>query len=462
LELEMITRRQLVASTGALAVPPIATAAQTKVLVFVPRTALNSLDAVWTTEQVTRAFSLAVFESLFSVDEDLNPKPQMAEGYVVEEDGKRWTIHLRSGLRFHDGEPVLARDCVASINRWMKRDAVGRSLAARLDAMEAPDDTGVVFRLKRPFAQLPFALGKAQPNVLPIMPARIAATDPSKHVDEIIGSGPFRFLPGEFSAGSFTALARFEAYEPRNETANGTAGGRRVLVERVEWRAIPDPATAANALLTGEVDWVDTPLHDLVPRLRADRKVIVQAFDPYGTYALLRPNHTQPPTNNVLVRQAIMAALDQEELMQTVTAGERSYYTVPVGCFMPGSAAENRAGMERIGGHSVAEVRTMFRQAGYNGERIVMLDPADSAPMHAMFQVIAARLSGVGFNVDDVVLDQATVVARRNHREPVEKGGWSLTMAIPTGADHLDPLVALGLRTGAAAWIGWPVSCCLT
>jgi peptide/nickel transport system substrate-binding protein len=97
----------------------------------------------------------------------------------------------------------------------------------------------------------------------------------------------------------------------------------------------------------------------------------------------------------------------------------------------------------------------MLRQAGYKGERLVLLDPADT-PAHAMFQIIAARLSAAGMNVDDVVIDQATVIQRRNNRGPVEKGGWSGLIALAPAADHLDPLVALGLRTGPAAWIGWP------
>jgi peptide/nickel transport system substrate-binding protein len=89
-----------------------------------------------------------VFESLYSVDENWHPRPQMATGHTIEDDGLRWTIKLRDGLPFHGNEPVLARDCTTLIGRWMKRDASGKTLAQRLAALEEPDDRTVVFRLK--------------------------------------------------------------------------------------------------------------------------------------------------------------------------------------------------------------------------------------------------------------------------------------------------------------------------
>jgi peptide/nickel transport system substrate-binding protein len=452
----MTRRRVVLAGLSSLATPAIARGQSARVLRFVPRTGLALLDPVWTTETATRAFALSVFESLYSVDEKLVAHPQMAAGHMVEDEGSRWVIRLRDGLRFHDGEPVLARDCVASISRWMKRDAVGRTLALRLDALEAPDDQTIVFRLNKPFPQLPFALGKAQPNMLPVMPARLASTDPSQQVSELIGSGPFRFVPGEFLAGSFAVMARFEGYVPRDEVPNGTSGGRKALLDRVEWHAIPDPATAAGALLKGEMDWVETPLPDLLPQLRRNRDIVVDICDPHGSYPLLRPNHVSGPTANVGVRRAIMAALDPAEIIHAVTGDEPGTATAPVGCFLPGSASDSRTGMELLGPKDPAVVKAMLREAGYANERLVLLHAADFAPVNAMFQVIAVRLADAGFNVDDQVMDQATVVTRRNNREVPDKGGWSLLIANAPAADHLSPLVALGLRTGAAAWIGWP------
>ena len=259
-------RRHLLAGLGALAAPSIVKAQSSRVLRFVPTPAVSYMDPVWTTANF--GVATVVFESLYSVDENLQPRPQMAAGHTIEDGGKRWIIKLRDGLRFHDNEPVLARDCAASIGRWMKRDASGKTLAQRLDSLEAPDDRTVVFRLKKPFPQLPFVLGKAQPNVLPIVPSRLAATDPGTQMSETIGCGPFRFVANEFSIGHLAVFERFAAYRPRDEAPNGTSGGRIAKVDRVEWLAIPDAATASAALLTGEVDWLDFPIPDMVPRLQ--------------------------------------------------------------------------------------------------------------------------------------------------------------------------------------------------
>ncbi len=452
----MLGRRMLMAGAAALAAPHIAGANSPKALRFVPRWGLAQLDPVVTTDAMTRQFGIMVFESLYSVDEALNPRPQMVEGHVVEDDGRRWMLRLREGLRFHDGEPVLARDCVASIKRWLARDLLAQSLRPRLDNVEALDDRTLVFRLNRPFARLDFALGKAQPNILPIMPQRLAETDPSKPVNEVIGSGPFRFLPDQFKVASFAAFEAFENYSPRNEPANGTAGGRRARVARVEWNAIPDPGTAAAALMTGEVDWIDSPMADLLPRLRQSSRVTVDVIDRFGFTTMLRLNHASGPTADLGIRQAIMAAIDQSEIMHAITGGDTRMYTVPAGVFVSGGPCASTAGLERLGPRSDTEVRAMLEAAGYQGDRLVLLHPTDNVFANTASAIVAGRLRECGLNIDDVAMDQGTLMQRRNSREHPAHGGWSMFALNPAGVDHLDPLVALGLRNGKAAWIGWP------
>jgi peptide/nickel transport system substrate-binding protein len=197
---------------------------QGRTLIHVPQANLTSLDPVWTTAVITRNSAHMLFETLYGRDEALNPKPQMVEGHRVEEDGRRWTMRLREGLLFHDGERVLARDCVASLRRWMVRDPIGQTLSARLEALEAPDDRTLVFRLRKPFASLPYALSKTQPSPV-IMPERVAQTDPYKQVQEIVGSGPFRWVAEEYVPGSRAVYVKFDRYRPRDEPVSHAAGG---------------------------------------------------------------------------------------------------------------------------------------------------------------------------------------------------------------------------------------------
>lgn len=446
------------AATAGAALAHPAIAQGTKPLIFVPQGNLASLDPVWTTATVTRNYAMMVFETLYGMDARLNPKPQMAEGHTVDADGKRWTITLRPGLLFHDGSKVLAADCVASLNRWMKRDAVGQILAARLDALEAPDDRTLVFRLSKPFAALPYALAKTQPSPAMIMPARIAATDPFKPFTEVVGSGPFKFEPSEYNSGSRAVFTKFAAYSPRAEAPDFTAGARRALVERIEWKIIPDASTAVNALTSGEVDWIEQPLPDLLALLRKNRDVVVDRLDPYGLYPVARFNSLQGPTANIGVRQAILAAVNPVEVMQAVMGEDTSGYHAPVGAYLPGTESANTAGMDRLGGHkSVDEIKAMLKAAGYAGEKLVLLHATDQPFYDAMSQVMAATMKKIGINVDDQAMDFGTVVQRRASKEPIDKGGWSMFCASFPAVDYLDPLAAPAERgNGAKAWFGWP------
>jgi len=232
-------------------------------------------------------------------------------------------------LRYVSAAGVVQLDpLVASISRWLKRDAPGRTLALRLDALEALDDQTVVFRLKKPFSQLPFILAKTMPNLLAIMPARLAATDPAQPVNELVGSGPYRFVADEFSTNSLAVLARFEAYQPRDEPPSGTSGGRIAKMDRIEWRVIPEAATQVNALLTSEVDWIGAVPPDLNPLVRRNPNIVVEVIDPFGLYPFVRPNHVSGPTANVGIRRAIMAALDGHEIIAAAVGDEPGMVTL--------------------------------------------------------------------------------------------------------------------------------------
>jgi peptide/nickel transport system substrate-binding protein len=453
-------RRDLLTAGAALAAAPLARPAvgqPAKVITHVPQANLTSLDPVWTTAVVTRNSAHMLWETLYGRDETLDPKPQMVEGHRVEDDGRRWTMRLREGLLFHDGERVLARDCVASLRRWMVRDQIGQTIAARLDALDAPDDRTLVWRLKAPFPSLPYALAKTQPSPV-VMPERLARTDPYRQVQEFVGSGPFRWVADEYVPGSRAVYARFERYNPRPEPVSHAAGGYRVLVDRVEWRIMPDPATAANALINGEVDWIDQPLSDLLPRLRRARGVTVGQLDEYGTFGALRPNHLHGPTANAGVRRAMLAAIDQEEVMTAVMGEDRSLWRAPVGFFLPGTPSANDAGMENVRNRrGTDEVKAMLRAAGYNGEPVVFMHPTDQTFYDAMSHVAIAAFRKVGITVDDQAMDWGTVVQRRTSFEPLERGGWSIFPAGFPAAEYRDPVFATNIRgNGRRAWFGWP------
>jgi len=252
----MMKRRTLLATgTAALAAPHVARSQATRTLKFVPQIDVPLLDPVVTSAYISRNHGFVVFDTLFGQDGAFKAQPQMVDGFTTEPDGRTWRLTLRDGLRFHDGTPVLARDCVASVNRWGKRDAFGQALMAAIDELSAADDKTLVFRLKRPFPLLPDALGKVAGVMCAIMPERLADTDPYTPITEMVGSGSFRYVAAERVPGALSVYTRFEGYVPRpGGTPSWTAGPKIAHLDRIEWGAIPDPATAMAALHQGQVD----------------------------------------------------------------------------------------------------------------------------------------------------------------------------------------------------------------
>jgi peptide/nickel transport system substrate-binding protein len=451
-------RRHLLATGPAILAGPALAQSAARPLRFTPASDLAILDPIVTTTYITRNHAYMIFDQLYGQDEAFRPQPQMAESHNVEDGGRRVTIRLRPGLVFHDGEPVRARDAVASIRRWALRDQLGLTIMALTDELSAPNDRDIVFRLKRPFPLLFEALGKTSPPVAFIMPERIAAQDVSRPISEMIGSGPFRFLAGERVPGARNVYARFENYLPREEPASSTAGGKVVHIDRVEWRTIPDPATAAAAMQAGEIDAWEYPATDLLPLLRRARDITVENPDPTGFIGLLRFNHLQPPFNDPAVRRALLSAIAQPDFMRAVAGTDPSMWNTGIGFFPPASSMASPAGMAALTGpRDLDAARRALAPLG--NQRIVLLGPADYPQVQALTEVAADMLRRLGLNVDYVPSDWATVVQRRANRGPIAQGGWNLLCTFLSGLDLMNPGVNFFLRAqGETAFIGWPNS----
>lgn len=453
----MLNRRNLLltAATAPLARPAIA--AEPKVLRVMPQAVLNTIDPVWSSAQIVRNMGFMVWETLYGRDAAQNPKPQMLEGGLMEDGGKHWTLKLREHQMFHDGTPVLARDCVASLRRWMKRDASAAALESWTDELSAKDDRTLLLRLKFPFSHLPELLSKfISPAV--IMPERIALTDPFKQISEAIGSGPFKWVAGEHILGSRAVFAKNEKYVSRNEKSDWTSGGRPVYVDRVEWNMIPDGGTAANALMTGEIDWIEIPLPDLMPLLRKTPGIVTGHLDTYGQIMALRVNHLARPTSELGMRKAMMAAIDQREAMTAILGGDPDSWTAPVGFLATGNKEIDNAGIEAVNRkHSKAEVQALLDKAGYNGEKLVLLHATEHTFFNPASLIAAQQLKDAGINVDDQAMDWATVQARRVKRGQLSEGGWSMFPTVTPVPEYTSPLIASFMRgNGKDAFFGWP------
>jgi peptide/nickel transport system substrate-binding protein len=459
-----------VAASSSLAAPAIAQKAAAKTLKFVPQANLANFDPIWGTQYVVRNASQLVWDTLYGIDDTLTAKPQMLEGDEVSSDGLTWTFKLRPGLKFHDGAPVLAKDCVASIARWSARDAMGQMLKKLQKELVAVDDRTFKWVLSKPFTKMRYALGKVGTPCCFIMPERFASIDPMKQITEFIGagkphaefvgSGPMKFKIGEWVPGAKAVFEKFDGYVPRNEPSKWFSGGKVMLVDRVEWVIMPDPATASAALQSGEVDWWESPISDLIPVLKKNRNIKLDIADPLGNIGAFRLNHMHPPFKDVRARRAVQLALSQEDYMRAVVGNDTALWSTIPSFFTPGTPFYSDAGGEPLKGpRNLDAAKKLLAESGYSGLPVTCLVAQDQPPLKAMGEITADLLKKLGMAVDFVATDWGTVGQRRASKSEPGKGGWGMFHTWHAGADCVNPAAHIAVRAGGEkgpSWFGWP------
>ena len=384
---------QLAVCLGVALAAPVALAQTT--LKMVAHSDLKVLDPIWTTAFITRNHGYMVYDTLFAKDEKLQIQPQMVDKWTVSDDKLTWTFTLRDGLEWHDGKPVLAEDCVASLKRWGARDALGQQLMASTGELKVLDAKTFQLVLKGPFGLVLEALGKPSSTVPFMMPKRVADTDPFKQIDDYIGSGPFIFKKDEWKPGEKVVYLRNAKYKPRAEPPSMLAGGKVVKLDRVEWIAITDPLTAVNALQQGEIDVIEVPVPDLFPMLKADKNVSLFGWNALGSQIIMRMNHLHPPFNNLKARQAAMYAIAQEDFLRA-QVGDPDIYRVCNAPLVCGSPYEKNYG-DLLIKPNLEKARQLLKESGYDGTPIIMMQATDLQSSNQLPPVGKQALEKVGF-----------------------------------------------------------------
>jgi peptide/nickel transport system substrate-binding protein len=447
------------AAAGELATPALSQRAVARTVRFVPHADLANFDPIWNSAYIARNAGMLIWDTLYGVDARLQVQRQMVEAEQVSSDGLTWTFRLRSGLKFHDGEQVTANDAVASINRWAVRDALGQMIKAIEQELVATDDRTFRWVLKKPYPKMLLALGKITTPCCFVMPARIAATDPFKQISEYVGSGPMRFMRGDWVQGARAVFERFADYVPRAEEASWMAGGKRIAAERIEWITMPDPATTAAALQNREIDWWEVPHPDLVPLLRKNRNVVLDIQDRLGNIGLLAINHLFPPFDDARARRAILMALSQEEYMRAYVGDAADMWKPLPGYFTPGSPLYTEQGGDVLKGpRNLDAARRLLKESGYAGEPIVCMAAQDIPHYKLWGELTADLLKRLGMNVELVAVDWGTVVARRAQKNPPAKGGWHMYVTAIYGVDWVFPTSPHLQANGTAVANGWAKS----
>ncbi|MFZ5780536.1 MAG: ABC transporter substrate-binding protein [Pseudomonadota bacterium] len=441
------------ALAAGIALAPAMTSAQT--LKVIMHADVKIIDPYWTTAYIVRNYGYMVYDTLLAVDDKLRVQPQMLEGWKISDDKLTYTFTLRDGLKFHDGQPVTAEDCVASLNRWAPKDAMGQKLMSFTKELKAVDDKTFTLTLKEPYGLVLETLGKPSSLVPFIMPKRIAQTPGNAQIGEPIGSGPFVFRKDLWRPGEKAIFDKFKDYKPRPEPASSLAGGKVVKVDRVEWLNITDPQTIMNALISGDIDMIDQPVIELLPLLEGNKDIEVVELNPLGAQLVFRFNTLHKPFDNPRIRQAAVYALNQKDFLVAGYTNPK-FYKECKALFICGTPLATDKGFEDKLESNFAKSKEILKQEGYDGAPVVLLYATDTNTGR-LTPILKALLERGGFTVDMQAMDWNTVVSRRTRKEPPSAGGWSGFMTTWVSADVLDPVMSafVGANCEKAA-IGWP------
>lgn len=444
----------MAALCAALVLPAAAQTRAENVVKVVMHAPMRVLDPIFSDSYITRNHAYLVYDTLFALDEAGRPQPQMVDSFNLSADKRTYTFNLRPGLKFHDGTDVTADDVIASLQRWGQRDVLGKRLAEATEQMTAVNAKTFTIRTRKPYDMMLDSLAKPSSPVPFIMPRRIAQTPHTTAITDAVGSGPFRFVPAEFQPGVKAVYAKFNDYVPRKEKASNFAGGKTTNIDRLEVVSVPDGQTAVNALKKGEIDYIETVAPDLVTQLtdvkniKAEPKVNVQSM------YLLRMNWLQPPLDNVKVRRAVMSALYQVDYLEA-SIGDSKRYKVCGAILTCASPYKSDEGAPQVKKPDLEKVRQIVRESGYKGEKIVVMHSTDLRSMLNIAPVTAQALRSAGFNVEMQSTDWSTMLARRDNKGPVDKGGWSIYHTYVSTLDLMHPL-SNKMLDASGSLPGWP------
>lgn len=447
------------ALTTAFAMP--AAQAQTSdsksVLRVVPTQDLVAFDPISASSPQGSSYGMMIYDTLFTMDDKFVPQPQMVDTYTVSDDRSTYTFTLRDGQKWHDGQPVTAEDCVASIKRWGAKDGMGRILLSRTKSIDVIDAKTFQLTLKEPFAFVIDALARSNNAGAFMMPKRFAETDPLKPVAEAIGSGPYKLAKSEWVPGVKIVFVKNEDYVPRKEQPSALSGGKIAYFDRVEWLIMKDPGTALSALQRGEVDIWEAPPPELLPIVKSSPDLATSVVNPLGRLMNLRPNFTHPPFNDVRARQALQYLTDQNEYMMAAV-GDPEAFTTCTALLYCGGPLETHVGDERLQHKDTEKAAALFKETGWDFSKpITILQAMDAPEYTATAQVLAQNLRSIGLNARLVAMDLATMQVKSLERGTPEEGGYNIFATYNSPGNGINPLTGnITFANCEKAYAGWP------
>lgn len=380
----------------------------------------NTLDWMYTGESAARKIGWHVYEGLFALNQDYEAVPLLAEDYQVSEDGKTYTINLREGVTFHNGEAVTAKDAAASIERWLKVSSVGKITNEHVESIEADEDLQLKIQLNKTYSSLlsDLAAPKSAAVILPATVAEAAGEQPLDH-DQYIGTGPFQF--DSWKRGDEIVLAKYEDYASRTDETSGLTGEKKAFVDAIHFKIVKDPQVVVNGLKTGLYDYGDDIPLDLyevienTPNIEADTST--------NGYTVLTPDKSEAPFDDVLVRQALNAALNKEAIAKA-TYGNEEFYELDGALFTPNQTAlYSNENIDQFLSYDLDKAKQLLEESSYDGKPVKIIFSSDSSDYKKIAEIAEQQLEEAGFTVELESYEWATYLEKWG-----EPSNWDLVV----------------------------------
>ena len=350
-------------------------------------------------------------EPLFALDGNYEVKPVLAEGYEVSEDGLVYTITIRQGIKFHNGQELTADDVVASMTRWL---ALSGKAKALLDGttFAKVDDYTITMTLPVAYADAMSVIGTS---------IQWAAIYPKSSIDaagdagltEFIGTGPYKVE--EWKQDQYVLLTRNEEYTQPVGEGSGFVGEKEAVAEKIYYRIVTDESTRIAGVQTGEYDIAEGISLEYYESLSADENVAL-SVKTTGTLNMFF-NTTKRALANPTLRQAVLAAINCDDVMLGAYGDPNLYIMNPGWCNPDDAAWGTDAGSAYYNQNNVEKAKQLLAEAGYAGEEIVLVTTPDYPEMYNATLVVQAQLVAAGMNAIVEQYDFATFMERRANTE---------------------------------------------
>lgn len=367
-----------------------------------------TLDLMVTTNSLSVDVTSNIYEGLFTLDSHFVPQPMLAQTFKTEDHGRRWLIALRKGVLFHNGQEMTSDDVVASLNRWGKMTAGGRTLFQNLTKLEAPDRYSIVIHLKQPMSIVSSLLA-IRPGQAAIYPKSVIDAAGGGDMKQYIGTGPYRFV--SWQPNRFIELARFDKYQARTEPADGMAGRREAYLDKIRFIPVPEVQQRVQGVQTGLYDLASSISPDLYAGMKNIPSIETMIVKP-SYYPVFTFNKKEGIFRDLKMRQAVQAAADFEPMMEAAF-GDPAFYRLDPSLNFKETKWWSDAGKSLYNQNNPDKARLLLKAAGYRGQKIRILTTREYEYMYKLAVVLESQLEAVGMHASIEVVDNATLEQRR-------------------------------------------------